>query len=68
MAVAIERVLRPEYLTFAQSVSCRSWRNTAHDLVSLLRSLRGEANVGHVSNVPVLIKQVENLPHEVAAR
>lgn len=42
MAVAIERVLRPEYLAVAQSVPCRSWRNTAHDLVSLLRSLRGE--------------------------
>ncbi len=52
MAVAIERVLRPEYLAVAQSETCRSWRNTAHDLVTLLQSLRGEANVGRVQNVP----------------
>ncbi len=61
MAVAIERVLRPEYLAAAQSVSCRSWRDTAHDLVSLLRRLR----VGHVSNVPVPVGHVENVPHEI---
>ena len=57
MSVAIERVLRPEYLAIAQSVPSRCWRDTAHDLVSLLRSLRGEANVG----------QVEKLPHEINA-
>ncbi|MBC7818295.1 MAG: glycosyltransferase [Planctomycetaceae bacterium] len=64
MAVAIERVLRPEYLAVAQSVPCRSWRDTARDLVSLLRSLRGEANVGHVSNLPAQIEHVGNVPHE----
>ena len=52
MAVAIERVLRPEYLAVAQSVPCRTWRDTARDLVSLLRFLRGEPNVGHVENLP----------------
>ena len=61
MAVAIERVLRPEYLSVAQSVPCRSWRDTAHDLVSLLRHL----HVGHVSNVPVSVGHVENVPHEI---
>lgn len=65
MAVAIERVLRPEYLAVAQAQPCRSWRDTAHDLVELLRSLRGETNVGHVSNVPGQARQVESLPHEV---
>ena len=61
MAVAIERVLRREYLAVAQSVTCRSWRDTAHDLVSLLRRL----HVGHVSNVPVNVGHVENVPHEI---
>lgn len=65
MAAAIERVLRPEYLAVAQSLSCRSWRDTAHDLVALLRRLRGETNVGHVSNVPVPAPPIENRPHEV---
>ena len=63
MAVAIERVLRPEYLSVAQSVPCRSWRDTAHELVSLLRRL----HVGHVSNVPVSVGHVENVPHEITA-
>lgn len=61
MAIAIERVLRPEYLAVAQSVPCRSWRDTAHDLVSLLRRL----HVGHVSNVPVPVGHVENVHHEI---
>ncbi len=65
MAVAFERVLRPEYHAVAQSVPCRSWRDTANDLVTLLRSLRGEANVGHVSNVPVTNRHFENAPHEL---
>lgn len=52
MAIAIERVLRPEYLSVAQSVPCRSWHDTSLDLVSLLRSLRGETNMGRVQNVP----------------
>jgi glycosyltransferase involved in cell wall biosynthesis len=65
MAHAIERVLRPEYLTVAQSVSCRSWRDTAHDLVTLLKSLCGEANVGQIFNLPVTARQADNLPHEI---
>ena len=60
MSVAIERILRPEYLVATQAVPTRSWRDTAHDLVSLLRSLRGEAapscdlsgSAGHVENAP----------------
>ncbi|TXT25614.1 MAG: group 1 glycosyl transferase, partial [Planctomycetota bacterium] len=56
MAMAIERVLRPEYLAIAQSLSCRSWRDTARDLVALLRTLRGEdcgsaESGGHGENV-----------------
>ncbi len=65
MSVAIERVLRPEYVAVAQSVPCRSWRDTAHDLVSLLRNLRGDLNVGQVFNLPVPAGQFENLPHEM---
>ena len=64
MATAIERVLRPEYLAVAQSLSCRCWRDTARDLVSLLRG-----DVGRVFNVPGLkLDQnghVENVPHEI---
>lgn len=57
MAMTIERVLRPEYLAIAQSLSCRSWRDTARDLVALLRTLRGEdcelvESGGHAENVP----------------
>lgn len=59
MAVAIERVLHPDYLAAVQSVPHRSWRDTAHDLIELLRRLRGEStgepNTG----------QVENVPHEI---
>ena len=61
MAVAIERVLRPEYLTVAQAVSCRSWNDTAYDLVSLLRRL----HVGQVFNLPVQSGPIENLPYEI---
>ncbi len=56
MAIAIERVLRPEYLAVARSVSCRSWRDTAQDLVSLIRNLCGD--------VPALIENNEIVPHE----
>lgn len=63
MAMAIERVLRPEYLALAQSVPCRSWRDTAHDLVALLRGLRGE--VTQEFHRPAPAGQVENPPHEI---
>lgn len=43
LASAIGRTLRPEYLAAAQLFPCRSWRDTADDLVSLLRRLRGES-------------------------
>ena len=57
MATAIERVLRPEYFTIAQSLPCRSWRDTARELVSWLQTLRGDrgelAYSGeHVVHVP----------------
>lgn len=42
MALAIQKVLRPEYADAARSVPCRSWRDTADELVALLRGLRGE--------------------------
>lgn len=61
MATAIERVLRPEYLAIAQSLTCRSWRETAHELVSWLRSLRDERCELAESG-----GDVENVPHEVS--
>lgn len=64
MAIAIERVLRPEYLAVAQSVPCRSWRDTAQDLVSLLRRLRDDVSVGHFPKVPAAVGNVETVPHE----
>ena len=63
MALAIERALRPEYLAVAKSMCCRSWRDTAHDLVTLLRSLRGEVSIAVPCNeLPAI------LPQEVTAR
>jgi glycosyltransferase involved in cell wall biosynthesis len=57
MATAIERALRPEYLAIAQASPCRSWRDTARELVSWLQSLRGERCVlaesgGYRENAP----------------
>ena len=63
MSAAIERLLRPEYLAAAQSIPPRSWRDTAHDLVSLLHSLRGEAVQSFEAPGPG--GHVENVPHEV---
>ena len=63
MSIAIERMLRPEYLAAAQSISCRSWRDTAHDLVSLLRTLRDDGVPQRDLSRPA--GQVERVPHEV---
>lgn len=72
-AVAIERALRPEYRAAAQSLPCRNWRETAHDLSSLLQSLSDEIHVDtpneeQASDQSVSSGQVENLPHEVSVR
>ena len=44
MAAAIERALRPEYRAAAQRFPRRSWRDTAHDLVTLLQRLGSESS------------------------
>ena len=53
MASAIGRALRPEFLAAAQLFPCRSWRDTADDLVSLLRRLRGDAPPTTEANEPI---------------